>query len=417
MKRPPIRRSNSDRAYLQDLAIILICCLGFGLDAVPVFSQDNGDPPEILEVTGKKKHRRLQNRPIKLGTSGGNVKDLTARECCDGTLGALVEKNGTQYILSNNHVLARTNKAKKGEAIIQPGLGDQRPICEPLNPAADTVAFLSARKRVKFGAGKNNKVDAAIAEVVPGAVQSNGQIMGIGVPGTNPVEAFVGMKVKKSGRTTGLTKGSVFAVNGTARVEYPKKCGSDSANFAEFDDLIFILGNNDNPFIRGGDSGSMVYENKKNCPRPVGLIFAGGEELAAASPASTVQRVIGRLSPSGPMHFVGCGNTASMTSSTTSMAAANDESRAIPDTSNVSRPVLDEQQIELATRAMRSRKQDLLEVRSVHGFGIGVTLDGTVEPAIYVFASESPEEVKTHLPDAIDGYRVEVFKVGTLIAN
>ena len=121
MKRPSIRSSRSDRAYRQGPAIILICCLGFGLAAVPVFSQDNGDPPDILETSGKKRHRRPQNRPIKMGTSGGNVKDLTARECCDGTLGALVEKNGTQYVLSNNHVLARTNKAKNGEAIIQPG--------------------------------------------------------------------------------------------------------------------------------------------------------------------------------------------------------------------------------------------------------------------------------------------------------
>ena len=417
MTNPPVRRPRADKTYLQGLAVLLTCSLGLGLVSAPIFSQETGDPPEILQTTGKKKHRKDQSRPIKLGTSGGNVKDITSRECCDGTLGALVEKKGTHYILSNNHVLARTNKAKIGEAIIQPGLGDQRPVCLPLNPDADTVAFLSAKKKVKFGVNKNNKVDAAIAEVVPGAVKSNGEIIGIGVPGTNPVEAFVGMRVKKSGRTTGLTRGLVFAVNGTASVEYPKKCGSDTVSFAEFDDLIFIQGNNGQPFINGGDSGSMVYEHRKNCPSPVGLVFAGGEDLAAASPAATVQRIVGKLNPKGPMHFVGCENTVSATSNTTSMAAASNKSSAVSEVSQVSRPVLDEQQIKLATRAMRNRKQDLFEIRSVHGFGIGVTLYGPAEPAIYVFASESPEEVRKHLPDTLDGYQVEVFKADRLVAN
>src|SRR5262245_55157729 len=52
-----------------------------------------------------------QTPPIKLGTSGGSVADLTKRFCCAGTLGSLVASGGTQYILSNNHVLARSGSA------------------------------------------------------------------------------------------------------------------------------------------------------------------------------------------------------------------------------------------------------------------------------------------------------------------
>src|SRR5215471_17598913 len=66
-----------------------------------------------------------QGLPISLGTSGGNVHDLTHRFCCSGTLGALVaDTSNTQFILSNNHVLADTDTATPGDDISQPGLAD-----------------------------------------------------------------------------------------------------------------------------------------------------------------------------------------------------------------------------------------------------------------------------------------------------
>jgi len=46
------------------------------------------------------------------GVSGGNVNDITARFCCSGTLGSLVQAGTTQYILSNNHVLARGTRQR-----------------------------------------------------------------------------------------------------------------------------------------------------------------------------------------------------------------------------------------------------------------------------------------------------------------
>src|SRR5437763_60265 len=52
-------------------------------------------------------HQVKQALPISLGTSGGNVHDISRRFCCSGTLGALVaDSSNTQFILSNNHVLA-----------------------------------------------------------------------------------------------------------------------------------------------------------------------------------------------------------------------------------------------------------------------------------------------------------------------
>jgi hypothetical protein len=401
------------------LALVLwsIVFLGIGFDPAPASSQDASESTAVLQTSGSKKHRLEQDRPIQLGTSGGNVKDVTPLECCDGTLGALVEKNGAHYILSNNHVLARSNKGKQGEAIIQPGLGDQRPICQPLTPDADTVATLTARKRVKFNSSKTNKVDAAIAEVFAGRVDPSGEILGIGIPGTDPVPAVIGMRVKKSGRTTGLTKGTVIAVNASAIVEFPKKCGSEVVNQARFTDLIFIAGNNDKPFIRGGDSGSMVYENKKSCPSPVGLIFAGSEEVAAASPAVTVKRIVGNLKPKGEMRFVGCQSSSLQSASDITASSSSAESSTWLDSSNDTRRILDERQIELATRAMRRREGEILRGKGIHSLGIGVSLDGAVEPAIYVFSDRPRQEVVRRLPERIDGYRVEVFESPRLVAK
>ena len=62
---------------------------------------------------GQSIYQQTQARPISLGTSGGNVNDISHAFCCSGTLGSLVTKGGTQYILSNNHVLARCTLQKR----------------------------------------------------------------------------------------------------------------------------------------------------------------------------------------------------------------------------------------------------------------------------------------------------------------
>ena len=57
-------------------------------------------------------------RPAPGGVSIGHVA-ITA-----GTLGCWVIKNGQKVILSNNHVLANSNDAEIGDAILQPGPHD-----------------------------------------------------------------------------------------------------------------------------------------------------------------------------------------------------------------------------------------------------------------------------------------------------
>ena len=95
----------------------------------------------IVTVVKSAINQQAQSFPIELGTTGGNVKDFNTQgntiTCCSGTLGSLVSRGGAQFILSNNHVLARSDQASPDEAISQPGLVDNN-----CNPGA-TVANLT----------------------------------------------------------------------------------------------------------------------------------------------------------------------------------------------------------------------------------------------------------------------------------
>src|SRR5579862_3105610 len=95
-----------------------------------------------------------RTRQMQFGVSGGNVNDTTGNFCCSGTLGSLVTDGTTLYILSNNHVLAREDRAAAGEEISQPGTIDNN--CQP----GDVVGHLSRSVPLTSAI-----VDAAIAEL------------------------------------------------------------------------------------------------------------------------------------------------------------------------------------------------------------------------------------------------------------
>src|SRR5262249_10976624 len=146
---------------------------------------------------------------------GGNVNDITRRFCCSGTLGALVADINTQFILSNNHVLADTDTATPGDAISQPGLVDVGCVLTAAN--SNTVAHFSTTKPL----GTDN-IDAALAQVVDGAVSTTGDILDVGVPSRTQATPIVGDGVAKSGRTTGLTCATISTVSTDVLVQYQR---------------------------------------------------------------------------------------------------------------------------------------------------------------------------------------------------
>ena len=245
-------------------------------------------------------HQIFQARPIELGTSGGNISDISLLYCCSGTLGALVQDgNGVQYILSNNHVLAKSNEGSEGDGVNQPGMIDQN--CS----ANGVVATLSDFVPLKFKKKRSrpsNSVDAAIAEVQSGAVRSDGAILDIGVLSSNTVGPYKNQAVQKSGRTTGHTVGTVAAVDVSIDVGYSQECGGPSNRVARFINQIRI---NPGSFSDNGDSGSVIVEHGTvdpgdGLPRAVGLLFAGNSTSTLANPINSVLSALGVSMVSGP---------------------------------------------------------------------------------------------------------------------
>jgi len=242
-------------------------------------------------------HTDIQEPPIQLGTSGGWRYDLANGYCCGGTLGSLVQVtdssgNVTKYILSNYHVFEGDIKpggngivSQTGDPIIQPGLIDVR--CDAAY--AQVVANL-----VKLSSLPNSNVDASVAKVIliPGMVREDGAILEIGTISSSTVAASLNQMVKKSGRTTGLTRSYVSGLNASVRVTYDNECAGKRAFTKTFKGQI-IVANPSSTFLAGGDSGSLMVKDIDTNPPAVGLLFAGSSTLAVANPIDEVLSFIG----------------------------------------------------------------------------------------------------------------------------
>ena len=211
-------------------------------------------------------------------------QDITA-----GTLGCLVQKDGQKFILSNNYVLANSNQAEIGDPILQPGPYDGGSYPDdhiagledfvPINiiglpsecPIATRTASLlngiakllgsQVRMQVINQQPLENLVDAAIARPLNPEEVSD-KILQIGtIQGTAAGE--LGMNIKKSGRTTGLTNGVIEQVDVSVNVQYGQ------GQVAMFTDQLMA-----GAMSQGGDSGSAVLDENN---RLVGLLFAGSD--------------------------------------------------------------------------------------------------------------------------------------------
>jgi len=251
--------------------------------------------PVIEEVTGPFRafavsHKTKQTPPIQLGTSGGWRYDLANGYCCGGTLGSLVKVGTTQYVLSNYHVLeadivsgGNSRVAATGDPVIQPGLIDVN--CSATS--AQNVATLLLKKSLP-----NNNVDCAIAQVTSGMVRTDGAILEIGTLSASTVAASINQAVKKSGRTTGLTRSTVSGLNATISVQYENECAGGVAFTKTFTGQI-VIKNRLSRFLAGGDSGSLLVQDVTTNPKAVGLLFAGSSTQAIANPINSVLSFLG----------------------------------------------------------------------------------------------------------------------------
>ena len=198
---------------------------------------------------------RKRIRPVAPGYSIGH-KDVTA-----GTLGAFVDKGGYVCVLSNYHVLAKTNRGRLDDSLLQPGTADG-------GRSRDEVGWLVAFEDLR---PSGNLIDAAIgylSDDVDYAVKYQGRVL----EGVRE-EVDLNDSVSKVGRTTGVTRGTITAIelDGVA-VDY-SDAGDGSLLFS-FDGQLEIQGRGRGVFSQGGDSGSLIIGADDYA---VGLLFAGSE--------------------------------------------------------------------------------------------------------------------------------------------
>ncbi|MFJ9177705.1 hypothetical protein [Streptomyces sp. NPDC102360] len=226
-------------------------------------------------------------RPCPSGFSVGNVA-ITA-----GTLGSVVYDFlpgatvdppgpglGTPakfYVLSNNHVLADSNRAQLGSAIVQPGRFDGG------TDPADRIATLSRFITIQFAPQtplerQNNVVDCALAEVQFQDATRDQYFSGPPRAWRRKANVAVGDLVKKTGRTTNVSFGRIVSVDATIDVNY------GTAGTARFKDQILTTS-----MSAGGDSGSLVtsYDNVA-----VGLLFAGSTTVTVENHIENVRTLL-----------------------------------------------------------------------------------------------------------------------------
>jgi len=231
-------------------------------------------PRMVVEEPKSPDHvnRRRRLDPLVGGISIGNSVTPV------GTLGALVWDNtdGSVCILSNWHVLAGDLGAEVGSPCFQPGRFDQ-------GRSSDVVARL---KRWSV----DRHADAAIAELTGSRHYCAGEIISLERSISGVADPYLGMIVRKSGRSTEATWGFIDGLYFSSVIEY------SGGVVQVFENQIHIAPVEPDASISDpGDSGS-VWVSKDF--EAVGLHFAGDlphsafGEYALANPMNLVVKAL-----------------------------------------------------------------------------------------------------------------------------
>jgi hypothetical protein len=227
-----------------------------------------GIPVDVIEATFEiqqgeppvSEHQRRHN-PLVGGISIGNF--ILGGS---GTLGVSVFDNVRRedMILSNWHVMCGRFDCAVGEAIIQPGTGG-----DDTGGAGDVVARLH-----RFAL--TDQVDGAIARLTGDRFLLK-DVLGLGAVSEVGSPAL-GMRVRKAGRTTGVTVGTIADESADISV------GGYPDGTRTFHNQIVI---EDDEVSRRGDSGSVWIDDSN---RVIGLHFAGSTDgtRADANPIAAV---------------------------------------------------------------------------------------------------------------------------------
>ena len=379
---------------------------------VTAVSQVNSAASASTTVTLFPINENAQSGAISLGASGGNSQDFSQSgntiTCCGGTLGSLVTRSGVQFILSNNHVLARSDSGIVGESIIQPGLVDTG-TCKV--GTAATVANLSEFYNMETG--PLPRIDAALAQVVANKVDASGKILLLGetvdannvpVPGAphaGPlVPAVINHPVAKSGRTTGLTCSTIMSIAVDVNaVQYQRGCGTGATFMVNYTNQVQVAGGS---FSAEGDSGSLIVT--QDTADPVALLFAGSDTDTVGNPVSDVLSFFvgaGNATPTfvgGAAHpVIGCTLPTKPASAIDTLAAT----------------AIGAESLQKATSVRDANVSELMAYPEVQAVGVGASFDDPKEGAILFFVTKG--QPRTGIPAQVEGVRTRIIE-GDLFA-
>jgi hypothetical protein len=342
-------------------------------------------------------NHRVRNQHF--GVSGGNVNDSSRAFCCSGTLGALITDGTNEYILSNNHVLARSDQAVAGEDVSQPGLVDSN--CNVSTVVAD---FTGA-------APLGSNVDAAVAQLRPGQMDSSGFIEDIGVPSSSIQNPSVGLAVAKSGRTTGFTTGTVSSINTSVNVQYQIGCNQGRRFTVPYTNQVVINGST---FSAGGDSGALIVTNN-NAHNPVALLYAGSSSTTIGNPIGEVLTKLGTALGRTFSFGGGGGGGGGGRGHGPKGNQGGGRQPFIPGIESLM-PQLPEQAADRALAVLEMHRANLMFQPGVMGAGIGASGRADGEAAIVIYVNKDTV-TKPILLDSIDGIPVIIVLTDQFIAR
>ena len=275
--------NGSINVYVEKLTSEISAFIPSSIDGVRVNIKETGGKFRLLSlvpVTAIYAGRVGRFRPAPGGVSVGHP-EVTA-----GTLTCRAKDKVTDEVfgLSNNHIVAldwgEKHIGKKGDPTLQPGVYDGGKLPD------DKIGELERWEPVR--AGEGNLIDAGLFY----SDKLSSKIEEIGEP-DQCIEPYVGMKVVKSGRSSGITYGKIIDVDATVDVEGYGVC--------RFVNQVLI----EPAVIIPGDSGSWIGE--ADSFRSVAHGFAGSPLISVASRVSEVERILGvEIIP--PLDYLGLGS-------------------------------------------------------------------------------------------------------------
>jgi hypothetical protein len=187
-------------------------------------------------------------------------------------MGPFVVKDGRLGFLACNHVVACNGRIPL-HSVVRAETG---------NGEFNAVGTLAAWDFLDDSPGAVNQTDSALVYLNPGfrpppRLQTANRAVG-------PPQS--GQRVFKHGPASNLTRGRIVCTGFEALVPY------DFGTY-RFVSQLAIEGDDGKPFAAAGDSGSVVYSDDSESPRPLAMIWGGRREVAFAAPLT---RILARLS-------------------------------------------------------------------------------------------------------------------------